>query len=60
MSIDNFMAMVMMYLPRLGLAIATLVIGLWTIGLVVKLSQRGMEKSKLDQTLVPFLCNLIS
>ncbi len=60
MSVDNFIAMGMMYLPKLALAIATLLIGIWAIGLVVKLARRGMKKSDLDQTLVPFLCNLIS
>lgn len=60
MTIDTIKAAIILYLPKLALAIATLVIGLWLIGLVVKGTRKGMEKSNLDQTLVPFLCNLIS
>ncbi len=60
MSIDAFKTAVFLYLPRFALAIATLVIGLWVIGLVVKTSRKGMEKSNLDQTLVPFLSSLLS
>lgn len=60
MSIDNFMAMAAIYLPKLALAIVTLIVGLWVIGLVVKVARKGMGKSNLDQTLIPFLCNLLS
>lgn len=60
MTIENFLSMSMIYLPKLALAIATLIIGLWVIGLTVKLGKKSMEKSNLDQTLVPFICNLLS
>ena len=60
MTTEKIIEMLMMYLPRLASAIITLIVGLWIIGVVVKLTRKGMEKSNLDQTLVPFLCNLIS
>lgn len=60
MTTESITGMLMMYLPRLAAAIITLIVGLWIIGVVVKLTRKGMEKSKLDQTLVPFLCNLTS
>lgn len=60
MTTENITGMLMMYLPKLALAIITLIFGLWLIGMVVKLTRKGMEKSNLDQTLVPFFCNLIS
>ena len=60
MTTENITGMLMMYLPKLAAAIITLIVGLWIIGVVVKLTRKGMKKSKLDQTLVPFLCNLTS
>ena len=48
------------YAPKLALAIVTLIIGLWIISAVVKLLRVSMEKSKVDPTLVPFICNLAS
>jgi len=48
------------YAPKLALAIVTLIIGLWIIGGVTRLFQASMEKSKVDATLIPFICNLSS
>lgn len=50
----------MTYAPKLVLAIATLIIGLWVIGTVVKVTQGSLEKSKTDKTLVPFITSLTS
>ncbi|EFK06077.1 putative small-conductance mechanosensitive channel [delta proteobacterium NaphS2] len=50
----------MIYAPKVLLAIITLVIGLWIIGSVVKVTRKGLEKSKTDETLVPFFTSLIS
>lgn len=60
MSVDKLQEMAITYLPRFALALATLVIGLWVINMLVKVARRGMEKSNLDQTLVPFICSLLS
>ncbi|MEN8231533.1 MAG: mechanosensitive ion channel domain-containing protein [Thermodesulfobacteriota bacterium] len=52
--------LVMIYAPKLLLAIATLVIGLWLIGLITKVTKKSMEKTKADKTLIPFITNLLS
>jgi small conductance mechanosensitive channel len=48
------------YAPKLALAILTLLIGLWVISGVTKLTRLSMEKSKVDPTLIPFLSSFIS
>lgn len=52
--------LLMTYTPRLLLALATLVIGLWLIGIVVKITESGLSKSNTDQTLITFVSNLVS
>lgn len=51
--------MILDYAPKLALAIITLLIGLWVIGLVGRLLKVSMEKSKVDPTLVPFISSLV-
>ena len=48
------------YAPKLVLAIFTLLIGLWIIRGIGKILQASMERSKVDQTLIPFLNSLTS
>jgi len=57
---DKAVELFMTYAPKLVLAIATLVIGLWVIGTIVNITQKALEKSKTDKTLVPFLTSLVS
>jgi len=57
---DKAMELVMSYAPKIVLAIVTLIIGLWIIGTVVKLSRKAMDHTKMDKTLVPFISNLLS
>ncbi len=52
--------LVMTYAPKLVLAIVTLIVGLWLIGLITKVTRKSMEKTKADKTLVPFITNLLS
>jgi small conductance mechanosensitive channel len=52
--------LVMMYAPKVVLAIITLVVGLWLIGMITKVTRKSMEKTKADKTLIPFITNLIS
>ena len=63
-NIDAYMAkfieLVMIYAPRFVLAIVTLVVGLWIIGLVTRLTRKSMEKTKADKTLIPLITNLLS
>ncbi len=40
-------------------AIAVLVIGRWVAGRVRNLTRKALERSKLDATLVPFVCSLL-
>lgn len=49
-----------LYAPKLLLAIAILVIGLWVIGKVVKMAGRLMEKREIDTSLQPFLKGLLA
>lgn len=56
MAVELFLA----YAPKLVLAIATLIVGLWVIGTVVTITQKALEKSKTDKTLVPFITSLTS
>lgn len=57
---DQGIALVMAYAPKLLLAIITLVVGLWIIKTVVRVARKGLEVSKTDATLVPFITSLIS
>jgi small conductance mechanosensitive channel len=57
---ENAIELAINYAPKLVLALLTLVIGLWMIRLVVKLTQKTLSNTRVDQTLVPFLGNLLS
>jgi len=48
------------YAPKLALAVITLIIGLWVIGVVCRLLSSSMRRSKVDETLIPFMNNLVS
>lgn len=50
----------LLYAPKLGLAILTLIIGLWIISGISKVLVLSMERSKVDPTLVPFIESLSS
>jgi small conductance mechanosensitive channel len=52
--------LVMMYAPKVVLAIVTLIVGLWLIGMITKVTRKSMEKTKADKTLIPFTTNLVS
>ncbi|MCV6624716.1 MAG: mechanosensitive ion channel [Cellvibrionaceae bacterium] len=47
------------YTPRFLLALGTLIIGLWLIGIVVKIVASGMGKSNQEPTLIKFVSNLV-
>jgi len=47
------------YGPKVILALLTLIIGLWIIRLVTRGIRKGFKKSKMDETLRPFIVNLI-
>ena len=52
--------LVMAYAPKVVLAIITLIVGLWIIGLITRVTRKSMEKTKADKTLIPFITNLLS
>ena len=52
--------LVMAYAPKVVLAIITLIVGLWLIGLVTRVTRKSMDKTKADKTLIPFITNLVS
>jgi small conductance mechanosensitive channel len=56
----KFIELVMAYAPKFVLAIITLIVGLWIIGLVTNVVRKAMEKTKADKTLIPFITNLLS
>ena len=48
------------YAPKVVLAVITLIVGLWLIRLISKVTRKSMEKTKTDKTLIPFITNLLS
>jgi small conductance mechanosensitive channel len=52
--------LVVNYATKIVLALATLIIGLWIIGLISKVLSKSMESRKIDNSIKPFLVNLVS
>lgn len=59
-TIQKAIEMVLEYLPKLALALVTLVAGLWLIRQFIKFMGRLMEVRKVDESLRPFFKTLIS
>lgn len=59
-TIENLTRVVLLYLPRLALALVVLIAGLWLIGLLKKFLGRVMEARKIDESLRPFLKTVVS
>jgi small conductance mechanosensitive channel len=57
---DQFIEMAMSYVPKLALAIVTLIGGLWVIHLLVKGLKKILEKKQVDEAVQPFLATLAS
>ena len=64
MNIEEMITLVkdiaLQYGPKLIAAIAIWVIGVWVISLLVSGLSKVMEKAKVDSSLKPFLCSMIS
>ena len=58
--LQKSMEMILLYTPKVALAIITLVVGLWAIGKFTNFVKLAMEKSKVDETLIPFTASLLS
>ncbi len=48
------------YGPRVLGALIVLILGLWLISWITKLTRKGFEKGKVDESLIPFLAALIN
>lgn len=48
------------YASKLALALVTLIIGFWVIGLITRILSKSMEKRKIDDSIKPFLVSLVS
>jgi small conductance mechanosensitive channel len=57
---DRLVDMILSYLPRLALALATLVIGLWVIRVLVNGLMRLIASRKIDESLKPFFRSVTS
>ncbi|XPV68031.1 MAG: mechanosensitive ion channel family protein [Halarcobacter sp.] len=55
-----FINLTIEYAPKLALAIVTLVLGLWAIGIVATILEKSLITAKTDKTLIPFLTSLTS
>ncbi len=51
---------VLAWAPKLVAAILVLIIGFWIVGMISKMIGRSMEKSGIDEGLVPFIKSLIT
>ena len=57
--IDKIYDMALDYGPKVLLAVITLIVGLWIIKIILKAVNRGFEKSKMDESLRPFISSLL-
>lgn len=57
-TLDKLWALVILYTPKIVLAILTLIIGLWLIGKIVKWARSAMT-GRFDDTVIKFLTSLI-
>jgi small conductance mechanosensitive channel len=48
------------YAPKIGLAILTLVVGMWIINAITNVIRGKLDKNNIDKTLTPFLISLFS
>ena len=58
--VDTAVDMAIGYGPRVVLALAVLVVGLWLINRVVAMTRRALESRDIEVTLSRFLTNLVS
>ena len=53
-------SLVVNYATKIALALVTLIVGLWVIGLIAKMLTKSMESRKIDSSIKPFLISLVS
>lgn len=57
---SKFMEFTLNFAPKLAGALLVLLVGLWICNWIVAIMSRRMEKTKVDQSLRPFLLSLVS
>lgn len=57
--IDKLWSLIIEYSPKIITALVILIVGLFAIGLITKMSKRLMKRQKIDETLQKFLSNLL-
>lgn len=58
--IGSTMTAVGEWAPKILGAVVALIVGLWIIGLVTRLVKKALSKSKMDDTLKPFIATMVS
>ncbi len=59
-SLSDLPQLFMQHLPKIAMAVLTLVIGLWIVGWITRLLENAMQKRGFDQTIRPFLASLVN
>ncbi|MEE4257444.1 MAG: mechanosensitive ion channel domain-containing protein [Bacteroidales bacterium] len=57
---DEAMVFITDYGPRVLGALVVLILGLWLISWITKLTKKGFRKGKVDESLIPFLASLVN
>jgi len=57
---DKAITLAIEYTPKVLMALATLVIGFWVIKRIIKISERGIVATGMDETLSKFLASLLN
>ncbi|MEM9676348.1 MAG: mechanosensitive ion channel domain-containing protein [Bacteroidota bacterium] len=58
-TVDSLVELAVLYVPKLILAILTLIVGLWIINRVVKAIRKGLTNREVDPSLVPFVSSIL-
>ncbi len=57
---DTLVKLTVAYLPKLFLALVTLIVGLWLIGVFTRLLRKAVDRRGVDPTLTPFLTSIFA
>lgn len=58
--IDQIVDLAIMYAPKLALAIITLLVGLWVVGMITRTFKKVLHKREADPSLIPFLSGMVN
>ena len=59
-SLSELFQLILQYLPKMGMAVLTLILGLWIIVWLKRLLNKEMQRRDFDPTIRPFLVSLVS